>query len=44
MNVSLVLAKMTLMPTPESVRSADKVVDLEKLHRCGYFPDLTTMD
>ena len=32
------LAEMTLMPTPGSVRLADKVVDLKKLHRYRYFP------
>ena len=36
------LIEMTLMPTPGSVRLADKVVDLEKLHRYRYFPDRTT--
>ena len=32
------LIEMTLMPTPGTVRLADKVVDLEKLHRYRYFP------
>ena len=38
------LAEMTLMPTPESVGPAGKVVDLEKLHRYRYFSDWTTLN
>jgi len=38
------LTEMTLMPTPESVGPAGKVVDLEKLHRYRYFPDWTTLE
>ena len=32
------LTKMTLMPTPESVGLAGKVVDLENLHRYEHLP------
>ena len=32
------LTKITLMPTPESVGLAGKVVDLEKLHRYEHLP------
>ena len=38
------LTQMGITPTSESVAGADEVVELEKLHRYGYFPDWTTVD